>query len=337
MLKLLIYLAIGCLSSALLAGCGTQTPALPEYVERVASVLDQPVGSAPVALQVAPRGKALKTAIANSKINALQFAELHRCDMGDLVGQRNSGLGRLAQDSQRLSYEAQWLCRAQTCELDWFEEIRDNKLAQLPGQFWNATIAGDEFRSLLTANNPGDIDSDALLELSNVWQAIAELDTETCATIDGFSGRFESLLNRLRNQGSIQARRAQWAAYRVQLDTITSLLTDMRRPLCLSDKPTAKAQRLFAVFKRHYIESLQPKMSRELQTDRLWVDAVANLNVSLGAVAPEAWHDFYRNALDPSSASSEWSQTSEAIVRHAQAWQHIFDQCGTDIRSLVTA
>ena len=320
MLKLPIYLVIGFLS----ASCTSPESDRFAYVERVASVLGTDAVTTQVALTPTPSERSLRLEIAEHKINPLQFADLHRCDMGDLVGERNSGLGRFAPASQRMGYEIRWLCRARGCELEWLEELAGAKRTSLPKLYWNATIAGPEFSSLLRQDG-GDVDLSmlVLLELSM---------PEDC---DFQQVEFEQTLNQVQRSGGIKGRRAEWALFREALTNVTSVLQGLNRPLCLNDGPTAKAERLFAVFRRYYVEDLQPKMSAALRKDREWVEALHDFDRSFGDVAPEVWSTFYSRTLNPESDHSEWQATHQAIVTHSQAWQHIFHQCGVDIRSVV--
>ena len=154
--KSLIFLVIGWLEVFLLSACAP-TGERSDYPERVASVLDRPLEMVEASLAFTPTRKALRVEVPPLSINALEFAELHRCDMGDLVGARNSGLGRLAPDSQRLGYEIQWLCRSQSCEIDWVAEMRATKAQQLSKQVWNAVFAGPEFANFLSSTEVSEI------------------------------------------------------------------------------------------------------------------------------------------------------------------------------------
>ena len=89
-----------------------------EYVQSVARALDRSI----LITQADPRSsfptqRDLRIPLAALKIDVVEFAQLHSCDMGGLVGRRNSPTGRLQGDSQRLMYELEWLDRVRSCGL----------------------------------------------------------------------------------------------------------------------------------------------------------------------------------------------------------------------------
>ena len=103
-----------------LAGCAPAGPdeVLADYLERVARV----TGSAPRLESPGPRPsyparRALRVEVPGRSIDVGEFFDLHGCDMGALVGFRNSPLGRVQTASQRLGYEAAWLPAACRCRV----------------------------------------------------------------------------------------------------------------------------------------------------------------------------------------------------------------------------
>ena len=317
------------LSCACLAGCAEE-PLQSVYVNRIAHVLGADAALEREMLLREPGARVLQIATVPQEISALQFADLHRCDLGGLAGERNSSLGRLAPASQRLGYELRWQCRAPSCELAWLEEITLKKRTQLNAMVWNAIIAGPEMAAALTNSNNGTADSGALERLNDVARSL--LAGEHCE----FSQvAFEQALNRVRLGLPVKAQRYKWAEYRAALDAISGLLKSVS--VCLNGAPTVKAEHLFAVFRRHYVQSLQPELNRVLGNDRVWIDALAEIHRRFDTVAPASWADFYRLTLDPNSPDSEWNRTRLSITQHAEAWQQVFNQCGVDIRSVAQA
>ena len=312
--------------TAHLPGC-VDGSAQGEYVKRVADVLNVEPVLGLESLAAVPTGRMLQIAITPQEISALQFAGLHRCDLGGLAGERNSSLGRLASASQRLGYEMRWQCRAPMCELDWLSQITLNKRGQLRAMMWNAVIAGPEMATALTNSQDVLPDAGGLTRLNDLIREVSE--RRYC---DFSQETFEEALNRLRLGLPIKHQRQKWAGYRVVLDGVSALLTE--NPVCLSGAPTVKAERLFAVFRRHYVQALQPELNRGLGNDRVWIDALAQLSGRFQPVVPASWVEFYRLSLDPDSANSEWRRTRLSITRHAEAWQGLFKQCGVDIRSV---
>src|SRR5690606_34717131 len=96
---------------------------LTDYLTRIARVTGV-VPALPAAghLPAYPARRDLTVATPRHTIDVAEFFELHGCDMGALVGYRNSPLGRLQGASQRLGYEMEWLAAARRCgagEKEW--------------------------------------------------------------------------------------------------------------------------------------------------------------------------------------------------------------------------
>ena len=89
-----------------LAGCDTAPNSHAIYLERLASVLEsaiEPAAATPLRLFPAPNTLIIERSA--EKIDLLDFLQVTRCDMGALVGARNSSLGRVKTASQRWLYD----------------------------------------------------------------------------------------------------------------------------------------------------------------------------------------------------------------------------------------
>ena len=86
------------------------------YLERLGRTLDvpvqQPVAEAPT---VAPRPAELTLPLESGSLDALDFLSISGCAVQVTIGKRNSSLGRLARDSQRLLLELEFLQLAPEC------------------------------------------------------------------------------------------------------------------------------------------------------------------------------------------------------------------------------
>jgi hypothetical protein len=324
-----VWRVLGWLSLGWLGGCAADAPDadLQDYRQRVARVLAADIVPVPEPAGPAyPLRRALRVEIPRSEIDLGEFFDLHGCDMGALVGFRNSPLGRTQGASQRLGYEAAWLAAARRCAAapTWVEARSAAKQAQLPALFWNALFAGDEMRIAAGASQPipaGDF-AWLLREFADQFDALErgtfQLDT------------FERALAELRTGSRIGPARQAWARWRAELTAVARVLDTEADRVCRNGRPTPRARNLSNVFARFYIEGLQPRLAAEMRGQEAWIRELAALLARLEPVAGAAFADWYGAALAPQSARSEWSRTQAAVLVHARAWQRLFSTCGLD-------
>ncbi|MFU8816683.1 MAG: DUF3080 family protein [Pseudomonadales bacterium] len=321
-----------------LAGCQPQAPGAPleEYLVRVARVVGATAEvPEPEPLPRYPERRALAVDIPQHSIDVANFIELHGCDMGELVGFRNSPLGRLQAPSQRLGYEAAWLAAVAGCAADadadagadadgWLGELRDDKRAALPALFWNATFAAEEMRAALgfAARPAADDFADLLRGLSDRLTALEADEFE----LNGL----ERLLGTLRQGSWAGPARRDWARWRGHLDAVATLLDDAAPRLCLNRQPTPRSRRLYNVFVLFYVEAIQPELALRMREHEAWIAELARLSQRLEAVQPEAYRAWFDAVVAPQQPSSEWRRTQASVLNHARAWQEIFTSCAIE-------
>lgn len=95
-------------------------------------------------------------ALAENRMGLVRSLTLRRCGLQDLVGERNSTLGKVMPPSRRLAYEVEFIRRVQACLptlegdpdlvrlADELQTARDAKMQALPALIWNATLGSDE-------------------------------------------------------------------------------------------------------------------------------------------------------------------------------------------------
>ena len=319
--KLLALIVTGWLS---LTACVDAEQRDFEYVERLAYALGgvyEAEGFPPLVRY--PTRRALTLAVVDERINLLEFADLHRCDLGALVGERNSPQNRLAGAAQRFEYEREFLRRAQGCESEAVQAVLEQKRTALNLHAWNAIFAGHEMQLAMGFAQPQTAVPDmevmaALLALVN------DVDDTSAPEID-----VTALLQRL-SVSSIGNRRAEWQLWRQNLTLARQLLA--RRTVCLSGEPTPKARHAVAVFRRYYVQGLQVEAAAKLAEDRRWLAALAKTLDSLH-VAPSEFVNFYERVF-AGVPGSEWSRTEAAFTAHAKAWDTFLAECGLSVRDI---
>lgn len=312
------------------AGCQPSGPdaVLSDYVTRVARIVEQPVLPAPPeALMPYPDARDLSVDIPRRTIDIAEFFELHGCDMGALVGLRNSPLGRLQTPSQRLGYEAAWLAALARCgggAADWAQTLGDDKRALLPALFWNATFAAPELRTAMGgAGAAPDADlADLLRSLHDSYRALGAGSFDLSA--------LEQTLARLRTGSWVGPARQRWLQWRRHLQATSALLGPAAPRLCLNQQPTPRSRRLQNVFLGFYVEQIQPELAREMGRHAAWIEEIERLTGALGPVVPEPFQQWYAAVLDPAEPGSEWQRTRLAVTDHARAWQRLLAACGIE-------
>jgi hypothetical protein len=308
-------------------------PEAADYLARVGGVLDVDlVAVVEPAGPPWPLRRELLIEIPRSEIDAGEFIDLHGCDMGALVGFRNSPLGRTQAASQRLGYEAAWLAAVRRCgpsTPDWLGVLADQKQAQLSARFWNAVFAGDELRIAAGASRPpaaADL-AHLLRSLRDHRQAIERGSFDLAA--------FEATLAALGGGSWVGHARHAWAEWRAHLDAARAALDDHQARICRNGRPTPRSRNLVNVFGRFYLGELQPRLAEAMGAQEDWVRELADFTTELADVATPAFRDWFAHVLNPADPSSEWRRTRQSVVAHAQAWQRLFDACGIDPRALV--
>jgi len=277
-----------------------------------------------------PERRALSLTLPARRIDWLDFLALHRCDLGGLVGFRNSPLGRLQQPSQRLGYELALLEGAEACALpespadeQSLEALLAEKRSARPALYWNATFAGPEWREPLTA-------AGAVTEANLARRLGSFIDHWQAIEAGRFDlPRFEADLGDLRGMRWLPAARARWQAQRRMLDAAAAALRKAGARLCRNGRPTPGSDRAVNVLQNVYQVDVQPPLAQVLARDRAVVRVLDVLLRDTGAAAPPEFRRWYRLVLDP-QAPSEWSRTIEASRGHGEAWQAFLGHCGIE-------
>ncbi len=318
-----------------LAGCGGPGSNGEQYLQRISEALDRPVITAPFELVQYPARRTLQRPIPSLNISVAEFARLHACDMGGLLGARNGSLARLAQDSQRLLYELTWLQAAQICVeqgQDWLQPLVEQKTSSLSDMLWNATFASAE---LSTAMGQSVASASHSAQADQYFRMLADLiNSALQQDKQPLENEFENTLRQLTLTARIGERRRYWSTLRTQLQAASDALSQREPPVCLSGLPNDRSRRLLAVFQRYYVGVWQVEFSQLLSADERWLTALARSVDLLQNSVPLEFQAWYDNTLNSHVSTSEWQLTKRAVADHVKAWQGLFEQCGIDVASL---
>ncbi|MBJ7537025.1 DUF3080 domain-containing protein [Marinomonas sp. C1424] len=266
-------------------------------------------------------------------IGLLDFLSLQHCDVGLIVGQKNSILGKVMPDSQRFLYELTIIGAIESCDIKNAEllaelrQVAKQKRRELPKAFSNAIFHGpesSEFFSLSngfipmnysTANEHKLLSSlNQLVDIAHQLEQLPEVDGEI----------FEASLKVLSD--SEYAGRALYSFMQ-----ITRYLNQVSERLILLDDLVCGAPLTYLKrqFKRHYVDVIQPYMAR-LNRSAYQVFPLMNQLSKEGIPLSKELKGFL-DQFSFSEKNSVWHQYQQASQHHAKAWSELFVRCAVPL------
>ncbi len=309
-------LVLLCMTGTLLVGCqgDRHESALEEYLARLARTLDAAVPEVdPPSAPVPPRTGEIRLKFPPSTIDSLDFLALTGCALQVTIGKRNSSLGRMAADSQRLLLELEYLRLAPECiehqrrlgreELaSALETAWRDKQKQLPGHIFNATLGGTEYRRFWRRSvSPGDYPAATGSQVITALEAINDLARRWLAgdyRADNLA--FEILLGEVAtgDGGALLEGLALQGAW---LSAADRLLAERmaRGPLCAPGIRHEAADILPNVVHKFFIGGVQPYAAALGRRRHQLIPPLDELETLLEAVLPNAFRAWQqeRNAL----------------------------------------
>lgn len=268
-------------------------------------------------------------------LDVIEFLQISRCELQQIVAERNSVLGKLAEPSYRLAYELRFLELGETC-LDLvgddhpalaqtLRQTLEQKRAHLPALVWRATLGGPEFRLFWQAGNgplPEGFESGGETELAL---------TRLIGFARGWLGgdyHYDVELVEASLRTISRARAGQllkgWTLLGARLDVATRILEARAhgKPLCFPGMKTRDADIFYNVVRADFVGDIQVWAASLNSRYYELMPPVRDLE-SLLAVGEPATYASWRGQRDAALDS----QTS-ALARHVQALNPLLDQCG---------
>jgi len=326
------------------AGCSPSRPDLArlpadqqQYLIRLARVTQ--VELPPLdwySLPPLPRARQVVLPIEVQQIDWVELLTLNQCELGPLIGYRNSVLGRVQSASERWLYERELLQRLQACgpeaeDRELFEGLTSTKAQQLPQLRYNAILAGPEWRAMMSLQKLSS--GSALVNSRDVdlEQALYRLlGLATQQDVPPHSEFYEPL-QALHFSNAGGGLRRQWRAHTLVLSTAATVLERAKAaPLCRNGQPTPRARNLQGVFLRYYVQQLQPQLSAMPAPDRGWLRAQDRLVRELidEPDGPTSRLFEWYSAVFTDAPGSEFSRWRAAVDRHSRAWGWHLEACG---------
>ncbi|WP_347329674.1 DUF3080 family protein [Marinimicrobium locisalis] len=327
----------------LVSACQPSAPAealLEDYLTRLARVLDvERPNVAPVRPPRMPPARVLQVQIEPVSINLLEFWGFRQCGLSEVLGERNSVLGRVMVPSQHLHMDGRILQRLRHCQkmlkddklLTLTKDLMQAKQAQWPSRYWNATVAAPELRAFWSPSTepliPGQEASytpaeAALGYLSSLPRRLSE--------------------NRWPEQQALEARYKTLEQSELGGRLLVSLelghhyivagnrmLKQATREKTLCPTPGLHKKELeYArnVMVKVFVGEVQPWLAA---VNRRSHSLRAEYGVLLNRQAPKL-----RRKIQPFEAelAALQSQFERALRAHVEHWQGLFDTCGSKAR-----
>lgn len=330
----------------LVVACQESPDPATRYVEFVGLALGLDiVAAAGATLPEFPKRGERRIELSPMRIDAADFVRFHRCDMGGLIGERNSTQVRLGDALERLGYELRWLKQAERCAADaeqrqWLAPYIDAKRERLAAVIYNAMF-DQELMSLSMGATEIDGSAQPATDRHRLATAAWRQLADALRTLSGSDSLDEGVsvrahvrdlryaLRDLALQFRMGHRRTQWQQIRVALTSITQALTARGGTLCLSGKATPRVRRLVQVF-RHYYVPWQARFAPALAADAEWLERWRFVLSSL----PTHEHVLSWSQVVSGGNGSEWARTQEALRTHALAWERLLSGCGLGVQEL---
>lgn len=325
---------------ALLCGCNSDAAQFrfDDYRTRLARSLklDADKHVEPVAPARRPRKRDMQLEPGQSQISITDFFRLYDCALGEVIGERNSILGKVAPASQRLFNDLAFLQLAPDCiaqlQARQSDELADKlvdavitKRQALASSIANATLASDEFTGLwrvpvALAAFPVNGGSETIAELHYVESQVARWLTGDFAHDPA---RFENALGALRH-GEAGSLLAAAVLTQSQLESAGQMVEvrQQSRPLCFNGNPSQQGRILRRVVDQFFAGEIQ-----------IWLSRVNALRYDL--LAPyEALEKHLEQAQTPAyrqwrlQRDTQLAWLSSAPRQHVEAILPILESCG---------
>jgi hypothetical protein len=327
------------LSALVLAGCfseRTVQDSLEDYSERLAYVLDTELPETlPPSLPPLAASSVIKNDIQELNINLRDFYALQDCELGRVVAERNTSLGKSQLPSQRLIYESKLLSVLETCKkalqesneslAAMMDEWQHQKRIDFVKSWANLIQTSKEIR--LALNTPEQLLSmsyaiNANTSINSFFFIDSVKDTAGINEVRPIdSAEFEAQLQMIT---SVRLPASMWRTQLLlaeHLDALTLSLTPKLQAIsCPDGRPTDQAKILRNVFYLFFIEEVQPVGSLinqyHYKLQPLWQSWLVH----------PAFHEDFKHYIATQS-NTNFERYSKAIQNHVSLWQGFLKRC----------
>ncbi|GEA50971.1 hypothetical protein VIN01S_17750 [Vibrio inusitatus NBRC 102082] len=300
------------------------------YLNRLANVQQKNAIEVVIPTPDYPRKRELFQQTSRQTVGVVDALQLSKCNLMELVAQRNTVLGKVQDQFRNLEYEIALLSGLKSC-LDTnklsatlnedLQNIYSIKWQELPLHITNTLYSSDAFYANLFSTDWYTKETNqGLYSLQNVLQQLSMLDAlyhkgELPSYFDilSFQEEIEKYDQLGRISHSLQSATVYLQATTQQLQQYDNII------FCGNNRDTTKYRRLKNVFHKYYIGEIQPYL--------------ADLNSAYHTLSPHI-EILYTVNLDNQyhhPVQSAYNKYTQATISHAQYWMILFKRCGDQV------
>lgn len=314
-----------------------------DYQDRLASTLESDLPAAtPLANINYPDKRQRLREIPKYSEGMIEVWDFRRCDLMQLINQRNSNLGKVMAHSQRFIYENSFWQKLKPCYEEreqWLvedaefvtrvEQLYQHKQNIMPIVFHQMLFAGPELDSQFGATQQA-IPPEQVLEYNTLVSALNQLITISKDPLNSpINGTgLEQALQTLYQQPLMLSLLKTLQISTVELNQTAQLLEDKRakRPLCLNGTATPKAKILFNLLQKFYLQGIQPELASH---SRMANQLLPRMNQLFQLAEKDSKLEKFRlQWLSDDYPEGLWQNYQQANKRHTYIWNQVLRECG---------
>lgn len=324
--SLLVRSTLLCLT-VVITGCFDDSPQkyFDDYQAKIANVQDADEIQEDWELDSLPRKRELFIEVPSLSIGLIDSYQLRQCGLFNLIAERNSVLGKVADEFRNYDYQVALLEGVGQClsnnELDpeiveLLKEIEQQKLAQFPLHQWNLIYASEAMQSQMRGSQW--LRADIGEQVRQTRDALEHINRALNTPL--VSGKTTEVQEGLEKSSTLGDLYYSLSRASVELDTITKQLSTFdANIICGEQRDTTKFRYLNNVFEQQYIDKVQPYMA---QLDGYYQQLAPQLGMF---DAQPDLHSYYFPIKDAHHAFRSSTR------RHVDYWQQLFKRCGRKV------
>ncbi|WGW01199.1 DUF3080 domain-containing protein [Vibrio sp. YMD68] len=316
-----------CFLAVALSGCFRENPGdvFDDYQTKIARVQGADKLEDGWEFESLPRKRELFIDVPTLSIGLLDSYQLRQCGLFNLIAERNSVLGKVADEFRNYDYQVALIKGIDQCltvsDLDTnmvelLKDVEQRKLAQFPLHKWNLIYTSEAMQSQMRGSQwlLANIDE----QVRQTGDALKHINKAlNTPFVSGKTTEVQEILEKSSTLGNLYYSLARASA---ELDTMTKQLSTFDdNIICGQQRNTTKFRYLNNVFEQQYIGKVQPYMA---QLDGYYQQLAPQL-VMFNA-QPEL-HSYYFPIQDAHQAFRSSTR------RHVDYWQQLFKRCGRKV------
>jgi len=271
-------------------------------------------------------------------LGLIDFLSLQQCELGFLVANKNSILGRVMPNSQRFLYEVHVIKALNECDMGSaslqkkLKQVAMDKRVELSKAYANALFNSDEtdvFFSLSNGYLPLSKNASGFHDLRLSLAALAQLGLMIDADVSVDDILASGLLDDFERHFKIINNSEYAGRLLMSLVLLTDYLTSITKALSVleADPVFCRGPMIFLQqkFKSHYVEKIQPYLAR---LNLPAYDVLSHLNrIQQSAAPPSNELMAFLAQFSMADGGAIWRPYQKSVQKHAYEWNRLLRAC----------